>query len=511
MRLSQPLTNNRYNKIVTFNTTTPQGETLATTGKYTGMFRSNTTSGSQLYTYQLDTEWVISNGTKQTVESKLRSREDHSVNETYNGSATISSVMGNYTSWSESSDITHYNMSMNRETITTPGGSTTEYSLKGTAGRTWLSNGVGFFQGSTTTSSSTLSEQAVFQSNVYGVLATGTTDYLYTSVSQTDNQPPVYTSNAWIFPYPKALVFYYLYYDYHGTTLDELPWANVTFGATAGLDTTTGPLVTPQDNWSGNIYDYLEPPPEPPAIPPSRSGNTSGPIDTSWWGWTKAMGGGGIKGAMQIGANTVNGLQDGVVGILNIGLVPYNCTTWLVNRGFGEGTGIHFWIPSPDWSRDWAVQEYGTPGGWDDTHGWSKFAGSMGLGAATAARSMAGTALGNTAVRQLPAKAWEGVKHGWSNFKNLFPKSKTIPREKYPKPQKWDESWEWGPASGEEYAPQWRWWDPKGGEWRYHGRDKYHTGDAHWDYNPWDQWNSQWNNVPISSPPPPTVTIIDCF
>ncbi len=36
-------------------------------------------------------------------------------------------------------------------------------------------------------------------------------------------------------------------------------------------------------------------------------------------------------------------------------------------------------------------------------------------------------------------------------------------------------------------------WDPDNGEWRYHPSDPHHP-DAHWDYNPWDQWNSPWQH-----------------
>jgi len=39
----------------------------------------------------------------------------------------------------------------------------------------------------------------------------------------------------------------------------------------------------------------------------------------------------------------------------------------------------------------------------------------------------------------------------------------------------------------------WSLYDPKGGEWRWMPRDKYH--EPHWDYNPWTSWNSAWINV----------------
>ena len=38
------------------------------------------------------------------------------------------------------------------------------------------------------------------------------------------------------------------------------------------------------------------------------------------------------------------------------------------------------------------------------------------------------------------------------------------------------------------------WFDPKGGEWRWHAPDSWHS-TGHWDYNPWDSWNSKWQNI----------------
>ncbi len=64
-----------------------------------------------------------------------------------------------------------------------------------------------------------------------------------------------------------------------------------------------------------------------------------------------------------------------------------------------------------------------------------------------------------------------------------------------PMPPGWDKSWKWEPPSGEKPGA-WRWWDPKGGEWRYHAPDKWHPG-GHYDYNPWDNWNSEWRNIPL--------------
>ncbi len=63
----------------------------------------------------------------------------------------------------------------------------------------------------------------------------------------------------------------------------------------------------------------------------------------------------------------------------------------------------------------------------------------------------------------------------------------------YPKPPGHNSNWAWEAASGEAEAG-WRWFDPKGGEWRWHGPDKWHPA-GHWDHNPWTGWNSPWQNV----------------
>ena len=60
-------------------------------------------------------------------------------------------------------------------------------------------------------------------------------------------------------------------------------------------------------------------------------------------------------------------------------------------------------------------------------------------------------------------------------------------------PPGWTDEWEWGPPTGEGPG-DWRWFDPNGGEWRYHAPDRWHS-DPHWDYNPWDSWNSPWQNI----------------
>jgi hypothetical protein len=94
-------------------------------------------------------------------------------------------------------------------------------------------------------------------------------------------------------------------------------------------------------------------------------------------GGSTPYGGGGVYIAQQTGlgllqgvVNTVNGLQDSVVGLVNLTQVPGN----LVWGSQGAG-----YIESPDWSRDMFTHESGTPGSWGDTHGWSKFAGATGV------------------------------------------------------------------------------------------------------------------------------------
>jgi RHS repeat-associated protein len=73
------------------------------------------------------------------------------------------------------------------------------------------------------------------------------------------------------------------------------------------------------------------------------------------------------------------------------------------------------------------------------------------------------------------------------------------PNATTPKPPGWNDSWTFEPPSGEAEG-SWRPWDPQGGEWRWHAPDKWHT-QGHWDYNPWTEWNSPWQNVPHNPPP----------
>jgi RHS repeat-associated protein len=52
----------------------------------------------------------------------------------------------------------------------------------------------------------------------------------------------------------------------------------------------------------------------------------------------------------------------------------------------------------------------------------------------------------------------------------------------------------WVRAVASRDIPETHWWDPGGGEWRWHAADKWHP-QGHWDYNPWDTWNSPWRHI----------------
>ena len=78
MFLSHPFTNKRYNKTVTFNTTTPQRETLAVSGTVVftyGNIRETHIkrySGSETTRTSLETNWSTISGTKQTTGTLYR-------------------------------------------------------------------------------------------------------------------------------------------------------------------------------------------------------------------------------------------------------------------------------------------------------------------------------------------------------------------------------------------------------------------------------------------------------
>ena len=55
------------------------------------------------------------------------------------------------------------------------------------------------------------------------------------------------------------------------------------------------------------------------------------------------------------------------------------------------------------------------------------------------------------------------------------------------------DTWDTGPAS-QESNNETHFWDENNGEWRWHAPDDWHSV-GHWDYNPWDEWNSPWQNI----------------
>ena len=61
------------------------------------------------------------------------------------------------------------------------------------------------------------------------------------------------------------------------------------------------------------------------------------------------------------------------------------------------------------------------------------------------------------------------------------------------KPPGWNENWEWRYGTRGDTP---RWFDPNGGEWRLHTPDPWHD-TTHWDYNPWTDWSSPWQNLPF--------------
>ena len=68
------------------------------------------------------------------------------------------------------------------------------------------------------------------------------------------------------------------------------------------------------------------------------------------------------------------------------------------------------------------------------------------------------------------------------------------PQPGEPLPPGWNDAWEYRFSEGDSPSSP-RWFDENGGEWRYHDVDPWHS-TPHWDYNPWSEWNSPWQNIP---------------
>jgi RHS repeat-associated protein len=100
-----------------------------------------------------------------------------------------------------------------------------------------------------------------------------------------------------------------------------------------------------------------------------------------------------------------------------------------------------------------------------------------------------------------------------------------------PLPPNWCPDWDWRLPEGERpFSEEPRWFDPEGGEWKYHPADHNHP-DPHWDHWKWDQWNDPhvripadpnapryvpepkpvpwWNWIPRPGPTPPLIIPIN--
>lgn len=85
----------------------------------------------------------------------------------------------------------------------------------------------------------------------------------------------------------------------------------------------------------------------------------------------------------------------------------------------------------------------------------------------------------------LPASRLLEVFHDATTLTKLIDKPPSLPPG-------WSKAWQWRAGSRAKNPKSW--WDPKGGEWRWHEVDRYHP-DAHWDHNPWTSWSSPWTHV----------------
>ena len=133
--------------------------------------------------------------------------------------------------------------------------------------------------------------------------------------------------------------------------------------------------------------------------------------------------GSGQGGSARAG-HIVNGVQDSVVGVLNIGLGAVNAIAWAEERLgiLNPEDPIRVpYIPSPDWSRGLITHEAGQPGSWTDTHGWSKFFGATGVefaaGAWAAKASKVKQAVGG--VQQLGRGSTANLAKGSTLARNL--------------------------------------------------------------------------------------------
>jgi hypothetical protein len=138
--------------------------------------------------------------------------------------------------------------------------------------------------------------------------------------------------------------------------------------ATAGPSTTPG---SPPPQATGSQVSPPEPvPPTNPSQPAPQQDAGGGPLSelaaTADWAWN--VGSEGFMGGVQGGANTVNGVQDGAIGMVNLLGFAYNYSAGLI-----PGAPRAQYIPSPDWSDNLVRPEDPT------AHAASKFLGGTGV------------------------------------------------------------------------------------------------------------------------------------
>lgn len=106
-------------------------------------------------------------------------------------------------------------------------------------------------------------------------------------------------------------------------------------------------------------------------------------------------------------------------------------------------------------------------------------------------------------VAAIALKAWEAVlttEEAYDAVQQCYE-----PKSDEPLPPGWNENWRRGYGTRQDSETE-RWFDENGGEWRWHAPDKWHP-EGHWDYNPWTEWNSPWQNLdefgnPMPKSPP---------
>jgi hypothetical protein len=92
---------------------------------------------------------------------------------------------------------------------------------------------------------------------------------------------------------------------------------------------------------------------------------------------------------------------------------------------------------------------------------------------------------------EIPGAAPAATETGTSAAARALARLPKAARESEKPPGFNPETWQWREGSRTNVPRSW--WDPEGGEWRFHPADKYH--DPHWDYNPWQQWNTPWQHL----------------